>query len=429
MEAAPTAGRCPPGTAIVLSGGGARGAYEAGVVAGLVDVLGTTGARAPFDIFTGASVGAINATWLAAHADRADLAVDGLLAHWRGLNLARHLRLDPVRLLSGRRFGTAFARFLGQEAERIGSSLLNPKALEVLVETGVPYERLHQNVDAGLVRSLVVAALEISTGRTALFAELAPGALFRPSRDPRRVARPTRIEARHVLASAAIPFLFPARRVGRAYYCDGGIRYNTPIAPAIRSGAERLVVVSPLTSTFSPPVEGSVKAKAAEAAYPNPIFLLGKILDALLLDPLGYDLVVLERINALVGALEETLDADELDRVRQVQVESRGLHYRKVDTLIFKPAVDIGQIAQQYARRVQTGTLSGVLVTRLADLGVNLEADLLSFVLFDREYAQHLIDLGRRDVLARRDEVLRFFKVAEEPAGVSREASPTASGS
>lgn len=418
MPPADRGGAPRPGTAIVLSGGGARGAYEAGVVAGLVEVLGAGGSRAPFDIFTGASVGAINATWLAAHADRPDLAIEGLLAHWRGLNLARHLRLDPIRLLSGRRFSAAFARFRGQEAERIGSSLLNPKALESLVETGVPYDRLHRNIDAGIVRSLVVAALEISSGRTALFAELAPGAVLTPSRDPRRVARPTRIEARHVLASAAIPFLFPARRVGRSYYCDGGIRYNTPIAPAIRSGAERLVVVSPLTAAFSPPVEGSVKAKAAEAAYPNPIFLLGKILDALLLDPLGYDLVVLDRINALVGALEETLDPQELERVRQVQVKSRGLHYRKIETLVFKPAVDIGQIAQQYARRVQTGTLSGLLVTRLADLGVNLEADLLSFVLFDREYAQHLIDLGRRDVLARRDEVLAFF--GEEEAAPQR---------
>ncbi|MGF1465569.1 MAG: patatin-like phospholipase family protein [Sandaracinaceae bacterium] len=397
-------------TAIVMAGGGARGAYEAGVVAGLMEVLGRRSrTRPPFTIFTGSSVGAINAAWLAAHADRSDLAVEGLLAHWRGLNLARHLRLDPLRLLSGRRFGTAFARFRGEKAEVIGASLLNPTGIEELVETAIPYERLHANVDSGLVRALVIAALEIATGRTALFMELAPGQAFRASMDPRRLARPTRIESRHVLASSALPLLFPARRIGGGYYCDGGLRTNTPIAPAIRAGARRLVIVSPTTSELPAPVEGSPEAEAAEAAYPNPIFVIGKILNTLLLDPLSYDLAVLERLNQLMGTLQDTLEPHELEEVERVMAETRGMPYRKLETLVFKPEEDIARIAQQYARRVQSGTLSNVIVTRLANLGVNLQADLLSFVLFDREYAQHLIDLGRRDVLVRQEEVDAFF--------------------
>ena len=136
-----------PRTAIVLSGGGARGAYEAGVVAGMVDVLAdspTPPKKAPFSIFTGTSVGAINAAWLAAHADRPDMFIEGLLERWRELDLAKHLSLDPLRFLAGRRLGKRISKWRGEDAdERWGRSLLNPAALETLVETAVPYGRLH----------------------------------------------------------------------------------------------------------------------------------------------------------------------------------------------------------------------------------------------------------------------------------------------
>ena len=397
-------------TALVLSGGGARGAYEAGVVAGIVEVLGEERGRAPFGIFTGTSVGAINAAWLASHADRTDMYVDGLLDHWRELTLHEHLALDPVRFLAGPWFGEKLAQLRGEGGERWGRSLLDPRALEELVDRSLPYERLHRNVRDGVVRALVVAALEISTARTTMFAELAPDATFVSSRDPRRLARPTEIEARHVLASAAIPLLFPARRIGRYFYCDGGVRFNTPIAPAIRCGAEKLVVVSLLYPRTSFVEQDSPEAAANEAAYPSPVFLLGKVLNALLLDPVRYDLQVLERFNQLLGALEETLDPDELARVHGVLEEARGLSYRRLETLVFKPSLDIGRLAHEHARRAESGSVSSFLVHRLADLGQDIEADLLSFILFDREFAHTLIELGKTDARARADEIRSFFE-------------------
>ncbi len=392
----------------MLSGGGARGAYEAGIVAGIVEVLSRTSrASAPFDVFTGTSVGAINAAWLAAHADRPDMEVDGLLAHWRELELSKHLSLDPLRFVLGSRRGARLARLRGEGDERWGRSLLDPRALEELVETGLPYERLHENVDRGHVRALVVAALEIATGRTTMFSELARGAALEPSRDPRRVVVPARIEARHVLASAAIPLLFPSRRIGGSYYCDGGVRFNTPIAPAIRCGAQRLVVISLLypNATFVQPAE----AEAHVHAYPSPVFLLGKVLNALLLDPVRYDLQVLEGINSLIGTLEETLDPDELERVRETMTKNRGAPYQRIETLVFRPSADIGKMAHRHAQDVRMGTLSSMLVARLADLGEDLEADLLSFVLFDGAFASALIELGRKDALARAAEIESFF--------------------
>ena len=392
-------------TAIVLSGGGARGAYEAGVVAGIVEVLGPDRAAAPFDVFTGTSVGAINAAYLAAHADRADMDVEGLLGRWRDLDLSRHLALDPLRLLSGPRLAQWVARARGEGDERLGRSVIDPRALEELVEAAVPYERLHANTHSGAVRALVVAALEIASARTTLFAELAEGASFPPSRDPRRHVRETRIEAPHVLASAAIPLLFPARRIEDRYYCDGGVRFNTPIAPAIRCGADRLVVISLLHPRPPPAFTG----EAREHAYPSAIFLLGKVLNALLLDPVHYDLSVLARFNSLIATLEDTLEPHELERFHQVLTETRGSPYRRLETLVFRPSVDIGQMAQQHARDSRRGGIAGRLTRQLADLGANVEADLLSFILFDGEFANTLAELGRADAAGRAEEIRGFF--------------------
>ncbi|MCA9543660.1 MAG: patatin-like phospholipase family protein, partial [Myxococcales bacterium] len=212
---------------IVLSGGGARGAYEVGVVSGVVEVLGR-GPKdpPPFRVFTGTSVGAINATWLAAHTDRGDLDVAGLAQVWTDLRLPVHLRLDPLRLLGLKRIA---ARWL--DREHLGPSILDPRPLDAVVAHAIPWERLHANARTGALHALVVAALEVATGRTTLFHETGPDCEFRPSRDPRRRAWPGPIEVDQVLASAAIPLVFPARRVGHAWFCDGGLRFNTPIAP------------------------------------------------------------------------------------------------------------------------------------------------------------------------------------------------------
>ncbi|MGB5694724.1 MAG: patatin-like phospholipase family protein [Polyangiales bacterium] len=385
-------------TALVLSGGGARGAYEAGVVSGIVDVLGQ-GRReqAPFSIFTGTSVGAINATWLAAHADRTDMNVQGLAEHWQSLTLTEHLRFTPGRFLR--------ATAGNQE---LGRSLVDYRALERLVRDQIPYSRLHDNVQKGVVDALVVAALNISTARTTMFAEVAPGRDFIPSRDPRRVRRLTQIGWNHVLASAAIPLVFPARRIGSGFYCDGSIRFNTPLAPAIRAGAERLVVVSALHREEDRPPD-SVPPAPRAVAYPSPMFLMGKVLNALLLDPVNYDLNVLQRFNRVWEVLEETSTSEDLARVVQVLRDTRGLEYKRLQTLVFHPSEDIGEITTRYARTLPMRSLSGALVALSARIRDQFEADLLSFILFDAGFARELLALGRRDAHRRADEIISFF--------------------
>ncbi|MBC7172264.1 MAG: patatin-like phospholipase family protein [Polyangiaceae bacterium] len=404
----------PPSIGLVLSGGGARGAYAVGVMQGITDALsGPSEGRAPFDVFCGTSVGAICTTWLAAHADEPDMNIDGLVDIWGALDIREHLRLDPVGFLSGTPMAEIFTKLRGREALRLGRSLLDPRALERLVEHELPYERLHANVARGIVRAVIVPALEVATGRTSLFAELADGTEYSSSRDPRRVTRRGPIEAAHVLASAAIPALFPARRIGANYYCDGGLRFNTPISPALRAGVDKLVVVSLLH-------EGMTKRYTEEPshdyeqAYPSGVFLLGKLLNALLLDPVQYDLQVLARLNRMLETLEATLDSDEMRRVHAVFEETRELPYRQIETLVFRPSLDIGALALEHARRLRVRNISSGVLSWLSRLGDRSESDFLSFVMFDGEFARKLAELGRADARSRAAEIVSFFERAPE---------------
>lgn len=401
-----------PQTALVLSGGGARGAYEVGVATGIAEVLGRSRHEpSAFQIFTGTSVGAVNAAWLAAHGDRGDLNLAGLSALWRSLRMPVHVRLDPRRLLLsgaiGHRIDEQWRRFRKQEdRQTLGASLLDPEPLDEMVRNAIPWQRLHHNLESGRVSALVVAALQVTSGRTAVFYEMAEGLRFRPSSDPRRASLAARITHAHVLASAAIPLVFPARRIDGEWYCDGGLRFNTPIAPAIRAGADRLVVISLQHRPTEAP-------QISPQAYLNPLFLVAKVANALLLDPVSYDLQVLDRLNRMVEVLHDTLTPQEWGRVAQVLTNTRGMPYRQLDTLVFSPSKDLGLLAARYLRERGSSPIGGwlgdLLLRRAKVSDAAWEGDLASYLLFDGRFAERLIELGRRDVCARADEVRAWF--------------------
>lgn len=382
-----------------------RGAYEVGVVRGIVEALGLKpGDASPFNLFAGTSVGAINAAFLAANNQRGDMSVHELVDTWTGLRMSEHVRIRPLGLTGSR---TRFiARFFG--ASGLGRSLLDPKPLERIVGGAIDWNQLRANVAADITHALCVAALDIGSGRTTMFAELAPGATFRPSKDPRRQSSIEQISVDHVMGSAALPLMFPARLVGNAYYCDGGVRFNTPIAPAIRSGAERLVVIS-----LAHPRDEPDRLPSQLPDYPSLPFLLGKILNALLLDPVSYDLQVLNRFNRMIGVLENTLTEAERVRVDNVLIESRGAAYRRIPNLVFRPSEDIGQIAATFLREnlheLSANWMTKRILKRIFTTNLGLDSDLSSYLLFDGTFATRLIELGRRDALRRTDEIRQFF--------------------
>ena len=392
-------------TALVLSGGGARGAYAVGVVCGIHELLG--GLRSRFQTFTGTSVGAINAAYFAANARCDDLGVARLQTHYEQLRLNTHLRPSVAGWL---RFIHPRSPLTVSQRNRRGAWLLDPSPFERIVTESISWNSLHENIASGLVRALIVSGLRVADGRTTTFAELAPGTHFTRSRDPRRDATTVKITAEHVLASAALPFLFPARRIGEHDYCDGGLRFNTPIAPAIRTGATRLVVIA-LRSGMPP--ELNREASSTVEHLKNPFFLLGKVFDALLLDPIEYDLHVLERLNRIVGIVHETMPHEAIQKLEHVLASDRGLPYGHLDTLVFRPSEDLGVLAGECVRsrdaQLRESFAARLILRHAAEFGHHVEADLVSYLLFDGEFSRRLIELGRKDALRRADEVHAFF--------------------
>ncbi len=398
-------------TGVVFSGGGARGAYEAGVLSGIFDVLNRADRleHSPFQVCCGTSVGAIHAAWLAAQSHRPDLAIKELEGVWGELKLRQFLKVDPVGLIGPSILRARGRKLHAGDASSIGRAALDPTALNDLIRSRIPWSRLRENVDAARMRAVIISALHVQSGRTTLFADLAPGVRFPGTKDVRRVVVPAQIEAKHVLASAALPVVFPTREIDGSYYCDGGVRFNTPIAPALRAGANRLLVI-PLLAGELP------KSSPRRERSPSLFFLLGKLLNALLLDPVNYDLSILERINRLVRTMEGVLDAEQLRAVREVLSQTRGIPYRPVETLVFRPSKDIGSVARDYASQLTPRDGPGWLLARLDRLGSVWDTDLLSFVLFDGDFARALIELGRHDVERRASEVIAFFAAGAHAA-------------
>ena len=382
---------------LVLAGGGARGAYEVGVIAGVTEILADAGeTTSPFRIFTGTSVGAINASYLAAHADRADLGTDSLEALWTSLEWSTQLGFSWKR---------AFSMLRGSGRTGVGS-IVDVSDLSSMIKTKVPWARLHQLTREGSLDALVVAALQIYSGRTTLFAQLSKKVEFSPSKDPRRRLVKTLVKAEHVLASSAMPFLFQPQEIDGRWYCDGSIRFNTPISPAIRCGAERLMVVG---------VRNTQPAQTSDMAEPRPGFgtVLGKLLNALLLDPVSYDLQVLQRLNRFIEVTDSVLDQDAKAALEKVFEDTRGNAYRKIDLLVFSPSQDLGQMAAEVVLndpdRFGQSMTERWLLKRLAREDTVWEHDLASYLIFDAEYTSRLIALGKRDAMQRRQDVIEFF--------------------
>lgn len=401
--------------ALILSGGGARGAYEAGVLSWILDDLPERlGRPVHFDILTGSSVGAIHACYVAATMGEAR-AGRRLINIWRTLQVSGVYRLGmgdvvgiPLRLL-----GIAPRPTMPPEAgiaQRL-SGLLDTLPLERLVRERIPWTDLRRHVDEGTVEAVAVAATEIGSGRSIVWVDNRGRAVQRWPHDPFVVARSAVLEPRHALASAAIPFLFPAPCIDGQYFCDGGLRLNTPLAPALRLGADRLLIVG--LRHVATPEEQATLAADREANYASLAFLAGKVLNALLLDHVDYDVDRLRLVNAILDTGTRTYGPEFLTHINEAIEPLRGTPYKVVRNVYIRPSRDLGVIASECLaehRRIRgvRAWLSDAMV-RYAVHGIAAEADLLSYLYFDRCYAEHLIELGRADAEARADAFVAFF--------------------
>ncbi|RAL21116.1 hypothetical protein DL240_13355 [Lujinxingia litoralis] len=417
-----------PKRALVLSGGGARGAYEVGTLRYIMHALPADLGYSPrFDIVCGTSVGAINAAWVAATLDDPHYCAARLEHLWRSLRFSEVIRFSYGELgrllyhylleerLPGlvRRTQRAMA-----DTSRPGG-FLHTSFFDRLVRHEIPFRRIEQNLKSGHLEAASVSATDIVSGQTAVFVQT-----HRPlppwTRDRRRIARQGPITPRKVLASAAIPVLFPSVQVHGRWYCDGALRQNTPISPALRLGADRVLVIalknaSPLERQRPTPVPEHLR----KIAHPNLAYVMGKLLDALLLDPLDYDLSVLNRVNAMLRVGEEAFGKEHfLPPFNEVIRRHRGQGYRVVEPLLIRPSRDLGELAAGLARTLPESFWGSAPLRHVGQRALESEggreSDLLSYVLFDGQYTGELIELGWQDAARRHEELVAFFR--DEPS-------------
>lgn len=404
-----------PTTALVLSGGGARGAYEAGVMLYIRNELPPRiKPHVRFEILCGTSVGAINCCYLAANAHNPDMQAQSLVNIWQNIKIEHVYKLGFRELLNLPRFILG-SKGRGDLDDMVGpgrlGGLFNTSPMEYLVHHQIKWQDIKKNLEEGYLTALAINATHIKTGKTHVFIDKL-GKIPSWSTDPQIEAFGVEIGPNHALASAAIPWVFPAVSINDEIYTDGSIKLNTPISPALRLGADRLFVVGLKTEDIASWHHN--KAPKIDT-FPSAGYLLGKILNALLVDKTEYDLKRLRRYNSLIKEGEKAFGDKFFILFDDLMNKTRGAAYRPIETLEVRPSVDIAEIASRHLQRgsiaVRAGSLVGTFLHRLGDIGVGQASDLLSYLLFDYEFATDLIKLGMHDADVRRQEIIEFFSV------------------
>ncbi|WP_157982042.1 patatin-like phospholipase family protein [Oceanicella sp. SM1341] len=381
----------PERAGLVLSGGGARGAYQAGVLSAVAEILGP-GAPNPFPVITGLSVGAINALALSCRLADFGTAAREVEALWRGLHCGSVFRAD-MRAVTGRMAAWAGHMTLGRLGMRPPDSLLDSAPLETLLEENIDFDALRRCLARGDLQAVGITASSYQTGQAVTFYEArAPLTGWARSR---REGVAARLSVEHIMASTALPLIFPARRVGPAFYADGALRQTAPLSSAIHLGATRLLVIAGRDESID-----AGAPEGEEPEYPAPGLIGGQLLDTLFNDQLDLDMERLLRIN------------DTLAVMTPAQLATRAL--RPVQLLTIRPSRDVREISARHA-----GALPRPVRLMLRALGAWRPPFVLaSYLLFEPGYVGELIDLGRQDTLARADEIRRFLR----PEGLTPEA-------
>ena len=372
--------------ALVLTGGGARGAYQVGIIRGLAQHFPET----RFPLLTGVSAGAINTASLANSSTPLPETAEALTALWLGLSPERIFRVDSTSLVRNvLRWGLRLISGGASAAPQV-QGLLDTTPLRRLLTKSLEVSNgeiggIAENLERGRLQAFATSTVSYSTGQTVTWVQ---GSQMDNWERPGRVGRKTEITVDHIMASSALPMLFPAVRIGTSWYGDGGVRQHTPLGPAIHLGADKILAVS----TRHPPSSDPVASPLVEP-YPPPAQLAGVLLNAVFLDAVDQDALQLERINRLVA---------------KIPPSDRG-NLRPIDLLVLRPSVDLGRLAADFEPR-----LPGLFRFLTRGLGTRevSSPDVLSLLMFQSDYLSALIDIGEKDVESHLDELSSWLEAS-----------------
>jgi NTE family protein len=378
--------RIRPRAGLVLTGGGARAAYQVGVLKAVRDILGSP-THNPFPIVCGTSAGAINAATLAVFADDFTRGVGNLLETWENMRCGHIYHTGAWRVIK------SGARWLGAMmllSRHNPVSLLDNAPLRDMLEKGLDFQRIQQHIDAGALYAVCVTASGYTSGQSVSFFQGGSG--LEGWERNQRIGAAVTLKLEYLLASASLPFIFPAVKVHREYFGDGSMRQIAPVSPALHLGADRVLIVGTGRQNVD-------QARARSNVYPSLAQIAGHALNSIFLDSLMVDIERLERINRTVSLIPAEV------------VRASGL--RPVKVLFITPSQPIERIAARFIHELPR-TVRFVLrpTGALNRSGSNLA----SYLLFEASFCRALIDLGYQDTTARAAEVLEFFGSAEARA-------------
>jgi NTE family protein len=370
---------------LVLSGGGARGAYQVGVLSAIADIARASGIQEAFDVYTGVSAGAINATFLAAGADDFAAASKLLVDLWSQMTSDKVFYSDIANLS---KIGLNWMKTvsIGGAGLAPGQALLDTTPLHNLIRERLPFAKIQNNLDRGVFKGLAITALDYQASTAITFVQ---GQKNLPDwKKARRHSEKAQINAEHVMASSAIPLLFPPIGVGERYFGDGCIRNTAPCSPAIYLGCQKIMVIGVRRQSSTAYDQHLLQNPKA----PSLARVLNVLLNSVMLDGIELDIERLGRINSLI----DQIPASHHD----------SLTYKKVDFVWISPSADIGEIASQKHMK-----LPPVIRYLLKGLGnINEASEIVSYLLFDPSFCTQLIEIGYEDGMKQKEEIRKFLE-------------------
>jgi NTE family protein len=373
--------------ALILTGGGARAAYQVGVLKAIAEFLPRR-ARSPFPIICGTSAGALNAATLAINAGNFSMGVQYLSNTWKNFHANQVYRTDFFGVINNTMrwlAGLLFSAFGINRLHRV--SLLDNSPLVKLLEEILPCEKIQENIDAGTLHALSITASGYGSGQSVTFYQGVKQLV--PWRRTGRVGVAMDINIQHLLASAALPFIFPATLIHREYFGDGSMRQIAPISPALHLGATSILVIG---VTGNGNIEQPERTDIGE--YPSLARIAGHAMNSIFLDSMEVDLERVKKINDLVAMMP--------DEMRE------RADLRHVDVLVVSPSQQIDKIAERHVSELPW-TIR--LLLRLIGAKPHSGETLVSYLLTEKKFCKALIDLGYQDALKRRDEIMNFLDV------------------